>query len=97
MTDDDLAYVDSRVQNLCLGHTQVTDAGLARLSGVERLLWLDLSFTETGDAGLARFAERQKLNQLSLEKTRITAAALETVGDVPPAGRARLVADRRGG
>ncbi len=80
VTDDDLAYVDPRVQNLCLGHTQVTDAGLARLSGMERLLWLDLSFTETGDAGLARFASAQKLNQLSLEKTRITAAALETVG-----------------
>ncbi|MHB0958021.1 MAG: leucine-rich repeat domain-containing protein [Pirellulaceae bacterium] len=79
--DDDLVYVDPRVQNLCLGHTHVTDAGLTRLRGVERLLWLDLSFTATGDAGVARFAGARQLSQLNLEGTRITAAGLDTVGE----------------
>ena len=58
VTDEDLAYVDRRVRNLCLGHTQVTDAGLSRVRGLDQLLWLDLSFTDTGDAGLANFARR---------------------------------------
>ena len=66
--------MDRRARNLCLAHTQVTDAGLSRLRGLNQLLWLDLSFTEAGDAGLASFAESQQLNQLSLEKTRITPA-----------------------
>ncbi|MHB8969133.1 MAG: hypothetical protein ACYC3X_04195 [Pirellulaceae bacterium] len=79
VTDDQLAYVDSRVQNLCLGHTQITDAGLARLRDMDRLLWLDLSFTDTGDVGIARFGGAQKLSQLNLEKTQITAKGLSTI------------------
>ena len=80
VTDDDLAYVGRRVRNLCLGHTQVTDAGLNRLRGLDQLLWLDLSFTSAGDAGLVNFVAAQPLTRLNLEKTRITAAGLDTVG-----------------
>ena len=80
VTDADLAYVDRRVRNLCLSHTQVTDAGLSHVRGLDQLLWVDLSFTDTGDAGLANLVEAQQLNQLSLEKTRITSAGLDMVG-----------------
>jgi hypothetical protein len=80
VTDDELAYVDRRVRNLCLGHTRVTDAGLSHVRGLDQLLWLDLSFTGTGDAGLANFAEAQQLTQLNLEETRITSAGLDMVG-----------------
>jgi hypothetical protein len=76
VTDEDLVFVDPRVKSLGLARTQVTDAGLAQLKGVEQLTWLDLSFTETGDVGLARFADATRLNQLSLEKTRLTAASM---------------------
>jgi len=68
------------VRNLCLGHTQVTDAGLSHVRGLDQLLWVDLSFTDTSDAGLANFAAAQQLNQLSLEKTHITPAGLDIVG-----------------
>lgn len=79
VSDEDLVFVDPRAKSLCLAHTQVTDAGLAKLRGVERLNWLDLSFTETGDAGCSRFADAARLNQLSLEKTRVTAASIGVI------------------
>ena len=79
VTDEDLAFVDRAVRNLCLGHTDVTDRGLALLHGMKRLEWLDLSFTAAGDAGLASFAECEELEQLNLEKTLITARSLEVV------------------
>ena len=80
VTDEDLVFVDPRVKSLCLARTQVTDAGLAKLRGVEQLTWLDLSFTDSGEAGLARFADAARLNQLSLEKTRVTAASMGVIG-----------------
>jgi len=79
VTDRDLAFVDRNCRSLCLGHTSVTDAGLALRTEWERLRWLDLSFTAATDAGLASFAAAPRLDQLSLEKTRISARSLDTV------------------
>ena len=75
VTDADLAFVDPAVRSLCLGHTSVTDAGLAQLPACAALRWLDLSFTAATDGGVARFADARLLRQLNLEKTQITDAA----------------------
>ncbi|MFO7904776.1 MAG: leucine-rich repeat domain-containing protein [Planctomycetota bacterium] len=79
VTDADLRFVNPNARSLCLAHSEVTDAGLGRLSPLEELRWLDLSFTGVSDAGLAPFAESRELEQLNLEKTRITDAALDMV------------------
>ncbi len=79
--DEDLACFDPRTQDLCLGHTAVTDDGLQHLNGWADLRWLDLSFTSGGDIGLANFAKSTKMNQLSVEGTRVTDAGLKLVGN----------------
>ncbi len=79
VTDNALRFVDPEIKNLCLTHTEVTDAGLAQVPQCEQLRWLDLSFTAASDAGVQCFAGSQQLDQLNLERTRITDRALETV------------------
>jgi hypothetical protein len=79
VSDRDLAFVDRKCRNLCLGHTSVTDVGLEQLNGLQQLRWLDLSFTATTDAGFANFAAARHMDQLNLEKTRITDRSMEVV------------------
>lgn len=67
-------------RNLCLSRTEVTDRGLGRLSGVEKLEWLDLSGLPITDAGFAVFQPAQALRQLNLERTRISDMSLATIG-----------------
>ncbi|MCU0959202.1 MAG: hypothetical protein MUF48_03785 [Pirellulaceae bacterium] len=82
VTDADLAFVDRRARSLCLAHTQVTDAGLSQLRGLDQLTWLDFSFTSAGDAAVAPLAESPQLDQLSLEATRITPESLQVVAQL---------------
>ncbi len=79
VTDADMAFVDPGARSLCLGHTEVTDAGLAKVPGCSELRWLDLSFTSATNDGVTHFASAHHLDQLNLEKTAITDAALDTV------------------
>jgi hypothetical protein len=73
----------SAVENLRLGRTRVTDAGLRQLQRVnlDRLQCLDLSFTATTDAGLACLRSARQLKQLFLESTKIGDQALEVVSE----------------
>jgi hypothetical protein len=79
--DDDLAGVPdaSRLKNLSLCRTSVSDAGLAYLAGCNNLLWLDLSFTAASDEGLKHFQANSGLKQLFLEGTKVTAASLPVI------------------
>jgi Leucine-rich repeat (LRR) protein len=79
VTDENLVFVDPSLRNLCLGHTAITDAGVAHLRGMDQLQWLDLSFTATGDMAVARFAKSSQLRQLNLERTRITNGSLDVI------------------
>lgn len=82
VTDDDLAHLASTpwAQNLSLGRTEVTDAGLRNLAGHSELEWVDVAYTKVGDAGLANLQAAKKLNHLIAEHTQITDAAMETIG-----------------
>ena len=51
--------------------TQVTDAGLAHLRGMKRLVHVDLGLTQITDAGLAHL-EMTKLRRINLAGTRVT-------------------------
>ncbi len=54
-----------------------TDAGLAHLSDLTQLTWLDLSRAGVVDAGLARLAGLTQLTSLSLDCTEVTDAGVE--------------------
>jgi hypothetical protein len=79
--DQDLRFLapSSKVTNLALGATQVSDAGIARLRSCDRLRWLDLAYTRVTDKGISHLAKKPHLKQLTLEGTRITDAALDTI------------------
>ena len=68
ITDDaGLAAADlSRVRRLDLRGSNVTDAGLAHLSGLTQLESLDLSYTHVTDAGLAHLNGLVNLRELRL-------------------------------
>ena len=81
VTDEDLAFVafTPETQNLSLGRTAVTDAGLKHVTSLTQLEWLDVAYTAVGDEGLACVKSATHLNHLIAEHTRITDAALETL------------------
>ncbi len=81
LTDDDLAFLEltPETQNLSLGRTSVSDAGLKHVTSLTQLEWLDVAYTAVGDEGLACARSATRLNHLIAEHTRITDAALETV------------------
>jgi hypothetical protein len=82
VTDDDLAHLAHRrgLSKLSLGHTAVTDAGLAHLDTISDLQWLDLAGCAITDETIHRLRGARQLRELSLEHTKITDAALDTVG-----------------
>ena len=55
---------------LCLGGTQVTDAGLAHLKGLTRLIMVELDNTQVTGAGLVHLTELTGLQELTLKGTK---------------------------
>lgn len=79
--DDDLKHLNPPkvVKNLALGRTEVTDAGIKRLTEFTSLEWLDVSFTKTTDEGIANIDRATRLRRLNLEGTAITDKSLEII------------------
>lgn len=79
VTDDqlsrDLAPAD-QVAELVLGHTTVSDQGVAKLANRPQLRWLDLAETKITDRGLQSLANCTGLRDLNLEGTAITGEGL---------------------
>ena len=69
---------------LGLGGTKVSDAGLAQLSGIKLLAWLDLNNTPVTDAGLEHLAGLKALAALYLSKTKVTAAGVAKLAKALP-------------
>ena len=61
---------------LNLGHTSVSDAGLAHFQGCKDLMSLHLHGTQVSDAGLAHFKDCKNLISLGLSGTQVTDAGL---------------------
>ena len=62
---------------LFLAATNVTDAGLETLDGLNELNWLSLSDTKITDSGMERLKGIKQLKMLSLDNTRVTDSGLE--------------------
>ncbi len=79
-TDEKLAElkpVASQIKWIDLARTQVTDKGLAHLSGMTALTRLHLENTAVGDAGLDALKGLGQLEYLNLYGTQVTDAGLE--------------------
>ena len=66
----------TRLETLYLRHTNVNDAGLVHVKGMDHLKWLNLSDTMVGDAGLAHLSGLTGLQLLCLSDTRVSDAGL---------------------
>ena len=78
-----LQSVASQIAVLDIGHTQVTDAGLAFLAQTPHLVRLHLEGTTAGDAAIEHIAGLEYLEYLNLYGTQVTDAGLERVRDLP--------------
>ena len=73
----------TRLRDLNLYDTSVTDADLQRLRGLPELQTLNLSATKITDAGLATLLTLPNLHALFLNQTKITDAGLQTLRSMP--------------
>jgi hypothetical protein len=82
--DDDLAArsLGNEASYFTLGGSRVTDAGLAQLTGLDRIGWLDVSGTAVSDAGLAQVARLKTLRKLDLSGAKITDDGLRTLAEL---------------
>lgn len=82
--DNDLAMLQhcTRIGNLDLDRTQVSDAGLIYLRGFTKLTILELDETRVTDAGLVHLTGLPRLRVVTLAGTRITDAGLELLAQV---------------
>ena len=69
----DRTMLFSRVTDLHLFNTQVTDAGLEHLKELTNLEWLDLNYTQVTDAGLEQVIGLTNLEEIFLRNTQVTA------------------------
>ncbi|MCB1090531.1 MAG: hypothetical protein KDL87_03300 [Verrucomicrobiae bacterium] len=72
-----IAAIADHVAQLDLSKTSVTDAGLAQVAELKRLVRLDLSQTQITDAGLASLKGLQNLTYLNLYGSQVTDAGLD--------------------
>lgn len=77
------AAADSRIINLSLSRTQVTDAGLKLIVVLPNLRRLFLSGTKVTDAGMKHLAALTSLRRLELSHTAVTDAGMGTLADHP--------------
>jgi hypothetical protein len=74
----------SRLEELDLHRSPVTDAGLAHLAGLTDLQSLILFHTEVSDAGLLHLRGLSRLRSLSLESTKVTDAGVQALQKALP-------------
>ena len=74
---------DCPVVEVDFSGTQITDADLDVLKGLDRLEYLDLSDTRVTDAGLVKVKELKSLDTLSLMFTPVTERGLDELSALP--------------
>jgi mono/diheme cytochrome c family protein len=80
---DQLGEIAPAVQWLDLGNTAVTDAGLAGVAAMPRLVRLHLDGLKVTDAGLARLSHLHLLEYLNLRGTLVTDKGLPALRSLP--------------
>jgi formyltetrahydrofolate synthetase len=73
------------LEALDLDHTKVTDAGIAKLTGLTRLLNLELDSVELTDAGVAQLGALRSLKELDLYHTLVSEKAFQQLQTTLPA------------
>lgn len=65
------------MENLGVGWTKITDAGLVHLKELPNLKYLDLRFTRITDVGLGHLKGVKKLENIYLGGTKVTPAGVK--------------------
>lgn len=75
--DQQLLNLDprTRIENLALGNTAVSDNSVGRLA-LQHVRWLDLTHTKVTDAGLHHLDDARFLSQLALQGTGVTSRTI---------------------
>lgn len=92
--DEVLARLPDSLRGLRLAHSDVTSAGVAGLSRLKRLEWLDLTSTDIDDASLAGLAGLSALTDLRLNYGRFTDKGLAAVAGLKNLERLELMRTR---
>ena len=71
-----------RVTALDLQHCKVSDYDMARLRGLDRLLWINLNYTNTGDETLQILSELPNLENIFLCSSTYTDQGLKRLGQL---------------
>ncbi|MCB1065349.1 MAG: hypothetical protein KDN20_20840 [Verrucomicrobiae bacterium] len=77
-----IAKIGEHIAQLDLSKTSVTDAGLAPIEGLKRVVRLDLNQTGITDAGLSHLKGLENLNYLNLYGTGVTDAGLKQLESI---------------
>jgi Leucine-rich repeat (LRR) protein len=82
--DEDMALLRNctRISNLDLDRTQISDAGLFYLRNFDELTILELDETKVTDTGLIHLTELPKLRVVTLENTQISDAGLKHLAQI---------------
>ncbi|MGH7140721.1 MAG: leucine-rich repeat domain-containing protein [Pirellulales bacterium] len=82
--DEDMPFVGALGSLITLNasYADITDAGLAHLTGLRRLESLNLNFTGITDAGLVHLSQLRQLEDLNLSQNRVGDAGLASLGDL---------------
>ena len=78
--DAERMKVFDRVTEVWCSDSQITDAGVSRLTGLKHLKSLGLSRTPVSDSSLAHLGTMSNLESLFLDKTQISDASLANLG-----------------
>ena len=72
------------LESLDLDHTKVSDAGIAKLTGLTRLVNLELDSVDLTDAGVTHLAALRSLRQLDLYHTLVSEKGFEQLKTALP-------------
>ena len=84
----------TRLERLNLSYTDISDANLAALHGLDRLRYLDLTSTDIGDNGLAQLKPLTGLTDLLLNYGRFTDKGLQALAALPNLQRLEVARTR---
>jgi internalin A len=86
LSDTELTHISrlSRLEELDLHRSPVTDAGLAHVEGLTDLQSLHLYRTAVSDTGLIHLRGRCRLRNLSIENTKVTDAGVQELRQAIP-------------
>jgi len=83
--DDDLSRLrpNTELAAFCAAHSQVTDTGLAKLNGQQKLTWLDVTGCSVSDKSIPLFQSLPGLREVMLDGTDVSDDSVQVLANLP--------------